>query len=57
MFSKVSKIGDQLFSYQIGGRVYLDQPNGGPDWGLRLGPATGDHVPLPDFVNREASPG
>jgi len=57
MFSKVSKIGDQLFSYQIGGRVYLDQPNGGPDWGLRLGLATGDHVPLPDFVNREASPG
>lgn len=36
VYSKVSKIGDQLVSYAFGGRVYLDRPNGGPDWGLRI---------------------
>jgi len=36
MFNQVSKIGDQLVSYQLGGRVYLDRPTGGPDWGIRL---------------------
>lgn len=36
MYNQISKIGDQLVSYQIGGRVYLDRPSGGPDWGLRL---------------------
>lgn len=35
MFTKVSKIGSQLVSYQVGARVYLDAPSGGPDWGLR----------------------
>ena len=35
-YTRVSKIGDQLVSYGIGGRVYVDRPNGGPDWGLRL---------------------
>lgn len=36
VYSKVSKIGDQLVSYAIGGRLYLDRPTGGPDWGIRL---------------------
>lgn len=36
VYSKVNKIGDQLVSYAIGGRVYLDKPTGGPDWGLRI---------------------
>lgn len=35
-YAKVAKIGDQLISYGIGGRVYLERPNGGPDWGFRL---------------------
>lgn len=37
MYNKVSKIGDQLVSYQAGIRCYLDSPSGGPDWGLRCG--------------------
>jgi hypothetical protein len=36
VYSKVGKLGDQLVSYAIGGRVYLDSPSGGPDWGIRL---------------------
>lgn len=35
-YSKVTKIGSQLVSYQGGVRYYLDAPDGGPDWGLRL---------------------
>jgi hypothetical protein len=35
-YSKVSKLGDQLVSNQVGARVYLKTPYGnGPDWGLR----------------------
>lgn len=36
VYTKVSKWGDQLVSYGVGGRVYLERPNGGPDWGLRF---------------------
>ena len=36
VYSKVTNIGDQLVSYAIGGRVYVERPNGGPDWGMRL---------------------
>jgi hypothetical protein len=36
-YTKVSKIGTQMVSYQAGVRAYLDAPQGGPDWGLRLG--------------------
>ena len=36
MYSKVTKFGDQLVSLQGGARVYLDAPQGGPDWGLRF---------------------
>jgi len=32
----VTKFGDQLVSLQGGVRVYLDSPQGGPDWGLRF---------------------
>lgn len=35
-YSKVSKIGGQLVSYQGGVRAYLDKPAGGPEWGLRF---------------------
>lgn len=35
-YSKVSKIGGQMVSYQGGVRAYLDKPRGGPDWGLRF---------------------
>ncbi|WP_342315451.1 transporter [Lysobacter sp. FW306-1B-D06B] len=35
-YSKVSKIGNQRVSYQGGVRAYLDQPPGGPEWGLRF---------------------
>ena len=34
-FSKVSRIGKQLVSYQMGLRYYLDAPDNGPEWGLR----------------------
>jgi hypothetical protein len=36
MYSKVSKIGGQMVSFAGGGRVYLDAPDNGPDWGLRF---------------------
>jgi hypothetical protein len=36
-YSKVSKLGKQLVSWQGGARVYLDAPDGGPEWGLRFG--------------------
>lgn len=35
-YSKVSKIGGQMVSYQGGVRGYLDKPAGGPEWGLRF---------------------
>lgn len=35
-YSKVSKLGNQLVSWQGGVRAYLDAPDGGPDWGLRF---------------------
>lgn len=35
-YSKVSKIGSQMVSWQGGVRAYLDKPEGGPDWGLRF---------------------
>ena len=35
-YSKVSKIGKQLVSYQGGIRYYFEAPEGGPEWGLRL---------------------
>ncbi len=34
-FSKVTKWGSQMVSLAGGVRVYLDKPEGGPDWGLR----------------------
>lgn len=34
-YSKVSRIGKQLVSYQGGVRYYLDAPDNGPEWGLR----------------------
>lgn len=35
-YSKVSKIGKQLVSYQVGGRYYLEAPDSGAQWGLRV---------------------
>ncbi|WP_313341684.1 transporter [Stenotrophomonas sp.] len=35
-YSKVSKLGSQMISYQGGVRAYLDGPRGEPDWGLRF---------------------
>ncbi|MDH5833560.1 transporter [Luteimonas kalidii] len=35
-YSKVSKIGNQLVSYYGGARYYVEAPDGGPDWGLRV---------------------
>ena len=35
-YSKVSRIGKQMVSYQGGVRAYLDAPDGGPDWGVRF---------------------
>jgi hypothetical protein len=36
VYSKVDRIGKQLVSCQGGVRYYLDAPDGGPQWGLRL---------------------
>ncbi|MEG6508843.1 hypothetical protein V6C03_07650 [Methyloligella sp. 2.7D] len=33
--SHIYKFGEQPVQLQFGGRVYLDRPDGGPDWGLR----------------------
>jgi hypothetical protein len=35
-YSKVTKIGGQMVSFAGGARVYLETPEGGPDWGLRF---------------------
>jgi hypothetical protein len=35
--SQVLKIGPQRVSVQLGVRCYAEKPDGGPDWGLRLG--------------------
>ncbi|WP_372012438.1 transporter [Pseudoxanthomonas sp. 10H] len=35
-YSKVSRIGAQMVSYQGGVRYYAESPAGGPDWGLRF---------------------
>jgi hypothetical protein len=35
-YSKVSKIGKQLVSYTGGVRGYVETPDGGPDWGVRI---------------------
>jgi len=34
--SQIIPMGKQLTSVTLGGRVYFDRPDGGPDWGLRL---------------------
>jgi hypothetical protein len=36
MYSKVTKFGNQLVSIGGGARVYLETPDGGPDWGVRF---------------------
>jgi hypothetical protein len=35
-YSKVTKLGKQLVSWQGGVRAFLEAPTGGPDWGLRF---------------------
>ena len=35
-YSKVTKLGSQLVSYQAGVRYYFETPDGGPDWGVRF---------------------
>lgn len=35
-YSKVSRIGRQLVSYQGGVRYYMEAPENGPEWGLRF---------------------
>lgn len=35
-YSKVTRIGAQMVSFQGGIRYYLEAPEGGPDWGLRF---------------------
>lgn len=35
--SKVTRLGSQRASVFGGARVYLDAPDSGPDWGLRMG--------------------
>jgi len=36
VYTKVTKIGNQMISWGGGGRLYLDSPPGGADWGLRF---------------------
>jgi hypothetical protein len=33
--SQVFKLGDQVMSFQVGGKYYAEAPEGGPDWGIR----------------------
>ncbi len=35
-YSKVTRLGSQMMSFQGGVRAYLEKPDGGPDWGLRF---------------------
>ncbi len=35
MYQKVFSVDKQPLSLQAGGRVYVNRPEGGPDWGLR----------------------
>jgi hypothetical protein len=35
--SQMLKIGGMPIQFKVGGRVYADTPDGGPDWGLRFG--------------------
>jgi hypothetical protein len=35
-YSKVTRLGSQLISYQSGVRYFLETPNGGPEWGVRF---------------------
>lgn len=37
VYSKVFKIGGQMLQWQVGGRVYAEAPDNGPDWGVRTG--------------------
>jgi len=34
--SQLLKLGGQPMQFQLGGRVYAERPDGGPDWGLRF---------------------
>ncbi|MGO4550231.1 transporter [Lysobacter sp. 2RAF19] len=34
-YSKVTKAGSQLLSWQIGAKYFFETPEGGPDWGVR----------------------
>ena len=34
--SQLVKLGGQPMQFQLGGRVYAERPDGGPDWGLRF---------------------
>jgi hypothetical protein len=35
-YSKVTRLGAQLMSWQVGARGYIEKPDGGPDWGVRF---------------------
>lgn len=34
-YSKVTKVGSQMLSWQVGAKYFFETPEGGPDWGLR----------------------
>ena len=36
MYSKVTRVGDQLVSWTAGARYYFEAPDSGPKWGLRF---------------------
>ena len=36
MVAQLVKIGEFPVQFQVGGRVYADGPDGGPNWGLRF---------------------
>lgn len=36
VYTRVTKLGGQMISWGGGGRIYLDSPPGGADWGLRF---------------------
>ncbi len=37
VISQLFKIGNQPLQAFVGGRYYLEGPNGGPEWGIRFG--------------------